>query len=173
MPTIGVAIGVPEPWSTRIQAFRESIDDPMAELIPPHITLLPPIDLASVVAAQVDEHLEAAAASIEAFEVHLRGTATFRPLSPVVFLNLVQGIAGCEMLERAVRTGPLGIDTRFPYHPHVTIAHDVPEDVLDRAFDELADFDARFCVDTFTLFTHGDDGWQVAREFPLRAHACC
>lgn len=173
MPTIGVAVGVPEPWSTRIQAFRESIGDPMAELIPPHVTLLPPIDVATGVAAQIEEHLGAAAESIDAFEVHLRGTATFRPLSPVVFLSLVEGISGFEQLGKAVRTGPLAIDLAYPYHPHVTIAHDVGDDLLDRAFDELADFDAKFCVDAFTLFTHSDTGWVATRTFPLRAHACC
>lgn len=173
MPTIGVAVGVPEPWSSRIQAFRESIDDPMAELIPPHITLLPPIDLASSVAAQVEEHLSSVAESVEAFDVHLRSTGTFRPMSPVVFLNVVEGIAGFEVLAKAVRTGPLGVDLAYPYHPHVTVAHDVSDQLLDRAFDELADFDAKFHVASFTLFTHSDGGWVAARAFSLRAHARC
>ena len=173
MPTIGVAVGVPEPWATRIQAFRESIGDPMAELIPPHITLLPPIDLATAVAAQVEEHLTAVASSVEAFDVHLRSTGTFRPLSPVVFLNVVEGIAGFEVLAKAVRTGPLGVDLAYPYHPHVTVAHDVSDELLDRAFDELADFDATFHVASFTLFTHSDAGWAASGSFPLRAHAHC
>lgn len=173
MPTIGVAVGVPEPWSSKIQAFRESIKDPMAELIPPHITLLPPIDLASSVADQVEEHLTAVADSVEAFHVHLRGTGTFRPLSPVVFLNVVEGIAGFEVLAKAVRTGPLGVDLAYPYHPHVTIAHDVSDELLDRAFEELADFDATFHVASFTLFTHTDAGWVVTGAFPLGTHARC
>jgi hypothetical protein len=41
------------------------------------------------------------------FEVHLRGSATFRPVSPVVFVPLVRGISECERVEAQVRSGPL------------------------------------------------------------------
>ena len=102
--------------------------------------------------------------------VHLRGTATFRPLSPVVFVALAEGISGCERLERQVRSGPLGVDLSYPYHPHVTVAHEVEEALLDRAFTELSDFEARFTVDSFTLFVHDDhSGWAPGRTFQLEA----
>ena len=39
----------------------------------------------------VDEHLAAVAARHAPFVVHLRGTATFRPVSPVVFVQVVEG----------------------------------------------------------------------------------
>ena len=34
-----------------------------------------------------------------------------------------------------MRSGPLERELKFPYHPHVTVAHDLPEEALDRAFD--------------------------------------
>jgi 2'-5' RNA ligase len=59
-------------------------------------------------------------------------------------------------------------DLDFPYHPHVTIAHDVSDEALDLAYDGLADFVARFVVDAFTLFERSDDGeWDRRRDFPL------
>ena len=76
-----------------------------------------------------------------AFEVHLRGTGTFRPVSPVVFVSLVQGISQTEQLAAAVRSGPLDVDVEFPFHPHVTVAHHLTDEQMDRAFDELAEFD--------------------------------
>jgi 2'-5' RNA ligase len=168
--TIGVAIPIPEPWGGQLQAYRESLGDPMAELIPPHITLVPPVDLAPAVAADIEEHLTKAGGAVAPFVVNLRGTATFRPLSPVVFLALTEGISGCERLERAVRSGPLGVDLNFPYHPHVTVAHELEDDVLDRAFTELATFEARFTVDSFTLYVHDDaTGWVPSRRFGLRS----
>ena len=103
MRTIGVAIPVPQPWGGRLQEYRESIGDPMSTLIPPHITLLPPIDLAPGVLEVVEQHLAGLAPRVPAFEVRLRGTATFRPVSPVIFLVLTEGISGCERLEREVR----------------------------------------------------------------------
>ena len=170
MRTIGVAIPIPEPWGSQLQRFRESIGDPMAGHIPPHITLVPPVDLAPRVALDVHEHLADAAGAAEAFEVHLRGTGTFRPLSPVVFVALAGGIAGCERLEQEVRSGPLGVDLVYPYHPHVTVAHDVDDAILDRAFEELTDFEARFPVESFTLYVHDDgSGWKPNERFKLRA----
>ena len=98
----------------------------------------------------------------------LRGTGTFRPVSEVVFVQVAQGIAECEQLERAVRAGILDQDLRFNYHPHVTIAHEVDADALDRTFDESAGFEATFEVAAVDLFEHGDDGvWRTVETFPL------
>jgi 2'-5' RNA ligase len=168
--TIGVAIPIPEPWGSQLQRYRESIGDLMAAHIPPHITLVPPVDLAPDVARDVEAHLDAAASAVAPFDIHLRGTATFRPVSPVVFVALAEGISGCERLEREVRSGPLGVDLTYPYHPHVTVAHEVADAALDRAFAELADFEARFSVDAFTLYAHDDAaGWKPRRTFELGA----
>jgi 2'-5' RNA ligase len=100
--------------------------------------------------------------------MHLVGTGPFRPTSPVVFIQVARGVASCEQLERVIRSGPLLRDLDFPYHPHVTIAHDVSDEALDLAYDGLADFVARFVVDAFTLFERSDDGeWHRRRDFPL------
>jgi 2'-5' RNA ligase len=86
----------------------------------------------------------------------------------VVFVEVVRGIAGCEQLERAVRTGPLTQDLRFPYHPHVTVAHELSDQALDVAFDALAGFAATFVVDRFHRYLHDDGGvWRPAREYLL------
>jgi 2'-5' RNA ligase len=89
-------------------------------------------------------------------------------VSPVVFVQVAEGIAECEQLERAVRSGPLHQELRFNYHPHVTVAHEVADADLDRAFTDLAAYDAVFQVDGFQVFEHGDDGvWRVVRHVPL------
>jgi 2'-5' RNA ligase len=86
----------------------------------------------------------------------------------VVFVQVAVGIAECEQLERAVRAGPLDQITRFNYHPHVTVAHDLPDDALDRAFDELADYQATFLVTGMHVYTFGDDEvWRPVRDIPL------
>jgi 2'-5' RNA ligase len=169
VPTIGVAVAIPEPWATELQDYRTSIGDAMAATIPTHITLVPPTEVTDEELEQVEKHLAAVATGVRAFEVHLRGTGTFRPVSPVVFVGLVEGISQCEQLAAAVRRGPLGVDLTFPYHPHVTVAHDVTEAQLDRAFDELGDFECAFGVDEFHLYVHDDDqGWTPTRYFELQ-----
>jgi 2'-5' RNA ligase len=67
-----------------------------------------------------------------------------------------------------VRTGPLTVDLHFPYHPHVTVAHNLHDEALDRAFAELADYEAAFPVTAFGLYEHREDGyWVEHQSFPL------
>lgn len=164
----GVAFGVPEPYTSELQRWRERLGDPNASGIPPHVTLLPPTALPERDLEQVEEHLRQVAASERPFRMHLRGSASFRPVSPVVFVPLVQGIADCERVESRVRSGPLRRELSFPYHPHVTVAHDLAEEALDRAFTALGSYEARFKVWGFTLFEQDREGvWRPQRDFPF------
>ena len=172
MPTIGVAVAIPEPWATQLQDYRTSVGDTMAATIPTHITLVPPTEVTDAQFARIEEHLTVAAGATARFPVHLRGTGTFRPVSPVVFVTLVEGISQCEQLAKSLRRGPLDVDLQYPYHPHVTIAHHLEDDALDRAFTELADFECEFAVTGFHLYVHDEAaGWQPTRDFPLQGAA--
>lgn len=167
---IGVAVAVPEPFAAELGAWRERFGDPLAHAVPAHVTLVPPTRVAEADLPAVEDHLADAAARAAGFTIHLRGTGTFRPVSPVVFVPLVEGISGCEAVERVVRRGPLDVAVHFPYHPHVTVAHHVPDTVLDDAFVALRDYDARFEVGSFMLYEHGADGiWRPRREFAFGA----
>ena len=164
--SIGVAIGLPEPYNSELQRWRERLGDPNAGRIPPHVTLLPPTDVPSDSLSEIEEHLRLVAMGEQDFDIRLRGSATFRPVSPVVFVPLVQGISECERLESKVREGPLHREIRFPYHPHVTVAHDLPADALDAAFGALASYEADFRVHGFSLFEQDADGtWRPQRDF--------
>ncbi|MFC8501937.1 2'-5' RNA ligase family protein [Pedococcus sp. NPDC057267] len=168
MPTIGVSIAIPSPHAEMLQAKRASFGDPLADSIPTHVTLLPPTEVEPEQMAAVEEHLAQAAASREPFSMVLRGTGTFRPVSPVVFVQVSAGIGECELLEQAVRRGPLKRKLDFYYHPHVTVAHHVPDESLDRALQELADFECTFEVSEFHLYEHGADSvWRPVTSFPL------
>ena len=168
MPMHGVAVTIPEPWGTALQAARDSFGDPMASAIPPHVTLLPPTPIADDTMREFLAHLHGVTAGVEPFRMVLSGTGTFRPVSPVVFVQVSLGIAQCEKLESAVRSGPVERRLDFPYHPHVTVAHHLGEDALDRAFNDLGDFRCDFRVGSIELYTHDEDGvWRVQHSFPL------
>ena len=165
---IGVAIPIPEPWGQELTDLRKRFGDPLAAAIPAHVTLLPPTTVDDSVLDEAQQHLGNVAATHSSFDVHLRGTGSFLPVSPVVFLTLVGGISDCERLERGIRSGPLERELQFPYHPHVTVAHDLPDDALTRAFDELVAYEARFRVTALYLYEHGVDGfWRPRQEFTL------
>jgi 2'-5' RNA ligase len=166
---IGVAIDIPEPWGSRLTRRRAAAGDPQAAYTPAHVTLLGPTDVATDALPAVEKHLEAVASAQRPFAIHLRGTGTFRPVTEVVFVTVAQGISECELLAGAIAAADaVQRDARFPYHPHVTVAQDVPPAALDAVFDDLAMFSARFEVASFTLFSHSGEGlWQRRRDFPL------
>jgi 2'-5' RNA ligase len=168
VPTIGVSLAVPEPWGGRLQEFRVANGDAQGATIPTHITLVPPVEVDQRLLGAVERHLAEVAAASPAYDVHLRGSGTFRPVSPVVFVNLVEGISQTEQLANDCRRGPLELQLDFPYHPHVTVAHLDDDDLLDRAFDELAAFDCSFIVEAVHLYVHEPDlGWKATREYAL------
>lgn len=168
MPTIGVAIAVPEPYGDLLRRHRASFGDPMAETVPSHVTLLPPQEVPESSLELVYASLEDAAREHSRFTMRLRGTGTFRPVSPVVFVAVSEGISNAEVLAKSVRRDLLHGELSFPYHPHVTIAHDLDDQTLDRAFVELSGFECTFEVDSFALYLHQHDcGWKPHREFDL------
>jgi 2'-5' RNA ligase len=164
--TIGVAVEIPSPWAGLLEDARERFGDPLARAIPAHLTLLPPTIVQRVTLDGIVDHLEQVGQGTVGFEIVLAGTDTFRPVSPVVFVRVQEGGAACDRLQREVRTGPLERELTFPFHPHVTVAHHLDDDALDRAAKELADFAAAFDVEDFVLYEHGADGvWRPRRRF--------
>lgn len=168
MRTIGVSIEIPEPYGGELQRWRAFLGDPMASAIPAHVTLLPPVEVDDYELPAIEHYLLRVAAEQTPFPIRLRGTGTFRPVSPVVFIALAEGISSCERLADALGEGPAPRILKFPYHPHVTIAHDLPEHVLDKAFEALADYECAFGVESFCLFEQGTDAtWRPQRDFTL------
>jgi 2'-5' RNA ligase len=167
---IGVSIAIPAPYAGELQRLRASFGDPSAQSIPTHVTLLSPTEITDDEVPEIHEHLERVAAAQAPFTMRLRSTGTFRPVSPVVFVQVAGGISECERIEQEIRTGPLKREVRFYYHPHVTIAHHVDDAAMDRAFNELASYDCSFEVGAFHLYEHGDDlVWRSVCSFDFNA----
>ncbi|MFG2458895.1 2'-5' RNA ligase family protein [Streptomyces sp. NPDC048523] len=166
--TIGVSISVPEPHGSLLQERRAGFGDAAAHGIPTHVTLLPPTEVEDTALTAIEAHLTEVAAAGRPFPMKLSGTGTFRPLSPVVFVQVAQGAEACTWLQKQVRdaSGPVARELQFPYHPHVTVAHGIDEAAMDRAFEELADFEAEWPCTGFALYEQGADGvWRKLREF--------
>ncbi len=165
---IGVAIPVPDPHGPLLQAKRAAFNDPLADSIPAHVTLLGPTEVTDADLDDLIGHLERVGGRERPFSMVLRGTGTFRPVSDVVFVQVARGISSCERLEQQIRSGRWHRELVFPYHPHVTVAHDVAEVDLDRAFEDLADYQASFDVERFWLYEQSVAGaWAAVRAFEL------
>ena len=168
MPVIGVAIEIPEPYGTQLRQRRASYGDTLAATVPTHITLIPPTEVDDADLGQFEKNLEQVAQKHSSFDIMLRGTGTFRPVSPVVFVSVVEGISPTEQLAADTRALIEDLRYQFPYHPHVTVAQEVSEEALDQAFNELADFQCRWRVENFCMYTqNGSPEWRKHRQFDL------
>jgi 8-oxo-dGTP pyrophosphatase MutT (NUDIX family)/2'-5' RNA ligase len=158
---LGVIVPVPEPVAAHVQAWRRALRDPSRDLIPPHLTLVPPQAVAAGGREAAVELVDRAAATAAPSLIELRGAATFLPESPVVFLVVTEGQPTLRALEQALRAPPLEQRT-FPFHPHVTVTKDRPAAELEAAAHDLAGFRATFPLPELTL-TEEDEhgGWHV------------
>jgi 2'-5' RNA ligase len=161
--SVGVILGFPPAIAEELQRWRASFGDPMAGVVPAHITLVtttPTQDWAAT-----EAHVREVARRQAPFMVTIAGTGTFRPVSPVVYINVEDGFDSCVELHEKLQTGPLQRELPFSYHPHVTIAHDVAPESLDEAETVLESYKATFPVVSMGLYEHDADGiWQLRDE---------
>ncbi|MCU1521995.1 MAG: 2-5 ligase family protein [Arthrobacter sp.] len=161
--SVGVILRFPPEVAEELQRWRASFGDPMAGVIPAHITLVTTTMTQDWEATRC--HVRDVASKQEPFTVTIAGTGSFRPVSPVVFLKVDDGFAECVRLHRQLQTGPLERELPFAYHPHVTVAHDVAPESLDEAETVLKNYRATFPVASMGLYEHDDNGiWQLREE---------
>jgi 2'-5' RNA ligase len=161
--SVGVILGFPPEVAEELQRWRASFGDPLADVVPAHITLVTTTPTQDWEATR--EHVRDVARRQSPFMVTIAGTGTFRPVSPVVFINVEDGFTECVDLHEKLQRGPLQRELQFAYHPHVTIAHDVAPDSLDEAETVLKNYRATFPVVSMGLYEHDADGiWQLREE---------
>ena len=168
--TIGVALPIPEPFLGELGAYRERFGDPLAHAIVAHITLVPP-DRGRRRGAPGRRSSRTCRSrprrwsrSPSSSRVPARSGRSRRWCS----CPIVEGEPEVRAAEAAVRRGPLDRPLNFPYHPHVTVAHDLEEEWLDQAHEALQAYRAAFEVDRVSLFIQGADAvWRTVAEFPF------
>jgi len=50
------------------------------------------------------------------------------PSTDVIYISIKQGEAELQEVNRALNRGPVSFQDPFPYHPHITLAQDLPPD---------------------------------------------
>jgi len=161
--SVGVILGFPDEIAGELQRWRASFGDPLAEVVPAHITLVTTTPTQDWEATR--RHVREVARCQSPFMVTIAGTGTFRPVSPVVFIRVEDGFEHCVDLHRKLQQGPLHRALPFPYHPHLTIAHDVAPESLDEAETVLKNYKATFPVVSMGLYEHDAEGiWQLREE---------
>ena len=138
---IGVVLLVPQPLATELDGLRRALGAAERERVPPHVTLVSPINLRDRELGQALDVVRRAAADGKPMELELGPATTFAPATPTV--HLAVGGPGAEALAalRAALTAgpPLDRPEEHPWVPHVTLAQEVaPPERIEPACAALA-----------------------------------
>ncbi len=162
----------PETWAT-LDAWRRSLGVAEPFRIPPHVTLVPPVNVAGGDLDEVDRVLTAAVESTEPFEVELGAASTFAPGAPTIQLSVHGDLPALGRLRDALVAGPLDRPGRRPFVPHVTLVPNAEPDLIDAGLRSLAGTGLPWPVHAVHVLErrHDPGRWVTVAELPLGAPA--
>lgn len=143
-----------------VEGVRRALGDPALGRIPPHVTLVPPVNVREQDVGATMDVLRAAADATRPFQMTLGPPTTFLPDNPVLYLAVGGPVA--EVRER-VFLPPLARPLTWPFVPHATLLDGGEEARLRAAVEALADYRATVVVDRIDLLEERrrDDGVRV------------
>jgi 2'-5' RNA ligase len=176
----GVALLVPRPLADEIDGLRRALGDQALDRVPPHLTLVPPVNVRVADVPAALAVLRDAAAEARPIWVRLGPPATFLPTTPTIHLEVhsphKRGPDGGSpnhvahpllQIRDLVFRPPLERELTHPFVPHVTLVDGAPEPRIGAAVAALADFEHDVCFEAVHLLEEqrGDDG--VRRWIPV------
>jgi len=109
----------------------------------------------------------------EPFDIELTTVGLF-PGTDVVYIEVGQGAAELRKLHAVMNTGELAFNEPFLYHPHITLAQDLPPEGVapahERAIRRWSEFTgSRIFRAERTVFVQNtvEDCWVDLAEYPL------
>ena len=107
------------------------LDDLRRKLVPgcnphAHVSLLPPRPL-QVDWPEASDQVRAVLDRWDPFEIELTGVRVF-PETEVIYIEVGDGASELCRMHVAMNTGRLEYRDPFPYHPHITLAQELPSE---------------------------------------------
>lgn len=169
---LGVALLLPPPVASEVDGLRRALGDPSLGRIPPHLTLVPPVNVAGGRLGDALGVLRRAAAETAPFVVELGPPATFLPDNPVVYLDVGGDAGAVRALRDRVSQAPLERATSWPFVPHVTVADSARPDATEAALVALGDYRAEVRFERLHLLREGPGRvWEPIADAPFHAPA--
>jgi 2'-5' RNA ligase/GNAT superfamily N-acetyltransferase len=149
---LGVALLLPPPLVEEVNGLRRALGDPSLERVPPHITLVPPVNVRDDDLGRALAVLRGAAATIPApLTLGIGPPASFLPDSPVLYLEVSGDLEALDALRRRALSPPLARALSWPFVPHVTVADEADPVRIDRAAAALCGYRASVGVERIHL----------------------
>jgi 2'-5' RNA ligase len=159
---LGVALLLDPPGSIEVDGLRRALGDTALGAVPPHVTLVPPVNVRADDLGVVLRVLRHAASSQSGpIAAQLGPVSTFMPASPVVYL----AVGGPDLdrlgrLRQAVVAGPMLRPDRWPWVPHVTLCDDAPAERTEAALAALSSYSTTALFDRVVLLEEREHRWQ-------------
>ena len=138
---LGVVLLVPPPVAHEVDGLRRALGDGTLGKVPPHITLVPPVNVREADLGAALGTVRAAAAAAGPLTLDIGPVETFLPVNPVVYLAVGgPSLPTLHTLQSALRAGPLDRTVTHEFVPHVTVADDLDEEHIPAAMAALAGY---------------------------------
>ncbi len=165
---LGVALLLPRRAAAEIDVLRRALGaGESVHRIAPHVTLVPPINVAEERLVEVEGIVRQAAVAARPFTVSLGPPTTFLPESSVLYLAVGcdPAVTAVERLRDAVFRDPLARPVERPFVPHVTLVDGGDERRIVAAAEALAGLELRVTFDGVALLQEqrDEDGTRVWR----------
>lgn len=152
---LGVALLVPPPVAAEVDGLRRALGDGSLGRIPPHVTLVPPVNVRAEALPDALAVLRAAADRTPPLDLRIGPAATFHPVNPVVHLEVGGAVELLASLRDRALVPPLERAITHPFVPHVTVADDMDPARIPAAVTALADYVVDVRIDTVHLLEEG------------------
>jgi 2'-5' RNA ligase len=145
--------------ATEINGIRRALASSQLSRIAPHVTLVPPTNVAAENLADAERVVREAACNLAPFDAELGPPATFLDNRSVLYLRF-QAPKPLESLRRALLAGPFAgrAANDRPFIPHVTLDSGPTRQVDERMLADLAGYVGTVRVEAVTLLEHHDAG---------------
>jgi 2'-5' RNA ligase len=161
---------LPPPVAAEVDGLRRAVGEGNVGAIPPHITLVPPVNVAPSALDQALAVVRDAAAASPPLSVVLGPAATFWPATPVLYLSVHGDLDGVQRLHDAFEAGPWARPTTWPFVPHVTIAQDVAPALIPAAVELLASYRREATITGLHVMREElDASWKLLDDATLSA----
>ncbi|MDQ6614532.1 MAG: GNAT family N-acetyltransferase, partial [Actinomycetota bacterium] len=138
---LGVALLLPSPVAEEVNGLRRAVGDRSLGRVPPHVTLVPPVNVRQDELGQVLAVVRAAAAATpRELTITLEAPTSFLPDNPVLYLPLGGDVGAVHALRGRVWEAPLIRSLTWPFVPHVTVADGAPPERIEAAMAALSDY---------------------------------
>src|SRR3546814_5640201 len=148
---LGVVLLVPQPLATEVDGFRRALGDGALARIAPHITLVPPVNVAERDLPEALAIVRRAAGASRPLHLTLGPVVTFAPVNPVAYLHVggdEEQLSAVHELREACLAGPPERRSEPAFVPHVTVADELPPERLQAAVTALAPFPAELSLES-------------------------